>query len=57
MVPKQGWQNAGKYEYFPCRWHLLENTGKYRKIEFTTLELKTKPYTQHLSMVNFNKRG
>ena len=37
--------------------HLLENIGKYRKIEFTILELKTKPYTQHLYMVNFNNRG
>ena len=25
----QGWQNAGKYEYFPCRWYLPVNTGKY----------------------------
>ena len=54
----QGWQNAGKYEYFPCRWHLpvntgiyLENTGKYRKIEFTILELIKKNYTQHLYML------
>ena len=27
---KQGWQNAGKYEYFPCQWYLPVNTGKYR---------------------------
>ena len=33
---------TGKYR------HLLENTGKYWKIEFTILELKTKPYTHHL---------
>ena len=24
-----GWQNAGKYEYFPCWWHLPVNTGIY----------------------------
>ena len=42
---------TGKYR------HLLENTGKYRKIEFTILQLKTKPYTLHLYMVNFNNRG
>ena len=42
---------TGKY------WHLLENTGKYWQIKFTTLELKTKPYTEHLYMVNFNNRN
>ena len=42
---------TGKYR------HLLENTGKYWKIEFTVLELNTKPYTQYLYMVNFNNRG
>ena len=43
----------GKYR------HLLENTGKYKKNEFTTLELKqkTKPYTQHLYMNKINNRG
>ena len=39
----QGWQNAGKYEYFPCRWYLLVNTGKYWKLAFTTLEVRQNP--------------
>ena len=56
IISQQGWQNAGKYEYFPCQWHLPVNTAiywkilaleitctsKYWKIEFTTLELKQK---------------
>ena len=32
IVEEQGWQNAGKYEYFPCQWYLPLNTGKYWKI-------------------------
>ena len=35
----QGWQNAGKYEYFPCRWHLPVNTGIYWKIPANTGKL------------------
>ena len=39
----QGWQNAGKYEYFPCRWHLPVNTGIYWKIPANTGKLNL-PY-------------
>ena len=28
----QGWQNAGKYVYFPYQWYLPANTGKYWQI-------------------------
>ena len=43
---------TGKYRHIP------ENTGKYRKIEFTIPEFKkTTTYTQHLYMFNFNNRG
>ena len=35
----QGWQNAGKYEYFPCQWHLPVNTGIYWKIPANTGKL------------------
>ena len=56
----QGWQNAGKYEYFPCRWYLPANTGKCRQI----LEIgiyhpgsKTKPYPQYQPMDNVCNRG
>ena len=31
---------ADRYGYFPCQWYLLVNTGKHRKIELITLELK-----------------
>ena len=34
----QGWQNAGKYEYFPCWRNVPVNTGKYWSTELTTLE-------------------
>ena len=39
---------TGKYR------HLLENTGKYQKIELATLELRTKPYTPHSYVDNSN---
>ena len=36
---------GGSYRNY---WHLLENTGKYWKIEFAILELsKKKKYIQH----------
>ena len=55
MHMAQGWQNAGKYEYFPCRWHLPVNTGIYWQILANTGKLnlpqKTKLYTHHLYML------
>ena len=61
IISQQGWQNAGKYDIFHVSGiyrQIPPNTGKYQKIEFTTLELKQKAtLTYSTFMVNVNNIG
>ena len=44
LTNSQGWQNASKYEYFPCQRYSPVNTSKYWKILANTGRLNWPPW-------------